>query len=231
MTDLNLTDWLSGATVAEMSVDVYQRPDLLGKINEWERRLERATAAGDAERSAGEPDPIAALEAEGEALLAELEASKSVWYMRALSSDDEDAINEAHPLPEPPARFAEKPPVLTARPTEVQSQAFLKAHEAYEQRKTLHDEERRPDAEKYVKQLTVTLKARGVEKIVRSLARIEAGGSVIATAITAEQAATLPAKIGEQQTGKILEAIADATQIEPELPASFSRASSETTPA
>ncbi|HYP72810.1 MAG TPA: hypothetical protein VEP72_01880 [Microbacterium sp.] len=220
---LDLTAWLSGATVAEASVDIYQRPDLLGRIEEWQRRYERAINEPATERSAGERDPIKALEAEGEKLLDELEASKSVWYLRALSSEDEKAINEAHPLPESPPAFTEKPPFLNPRPTEAQAKAFLGAHEAWQERHKQHTEEHKAEHEAYLHAATASLVSRGSEKIARTLARIEVDGKVIAESITAEQAESLPAKIGEVQVGKILAAISKATEVEPQLPAPFSQ--------
>lgn len=223
MTDINLTEWLAGATVAEAAVEIYRDAALLGRIEEWQARYDRAGAAPeDAERSIGDAGPTAALEAEGRALLDELEASKSVWYVRALSSDDEAAVNEAHPLPERPATFSEKPPFMQNRPTETQAKAFLKAYEAWQARREQFAKEHEAEADAYVKAATAAIVARGAEKIVRTLARIEVAGEAIAESITIEQAQTLPAAIGEVQVGKILAAIDRATTAEPELPASFS---------
>lgn len=230
MSDLNLTDWLAGATVAESAVEIYQNAALLGRIEEWEGRYARAESADDSESVLGEASQTQALEAEGRGLLAELEASKSVWYMRALSSQDGLAIEGAHPLPERPARFEEKPPFLQARPTEAQARAFIKAMEAWEARREAFAEAHRADAEEYVAAATKALVARGAEKIVRSLSRIEVGGEVIAESIAIDQARSLGERIGEAQLGKILGSIEAATNAEPSMPAPFSRASSEETP-
>lgn len=229
MTDINLTEWLAGATVAEAAVEIYRDAALLGRIEEWQARYDRAGAAGDDELGVGDDDPRSALEAEGRALLDELEASKSVWYVRALSSDDEAAVNEAHPLPERPATFSEKPPFMQNRPTETQAKAFLKAYEAWQARRDQFAKEHEAEAEAYVKAATAAIVARGAEKIVRTLARIEVAGEVIAESITIEQAQALPTAIGEVQVGKILAAIDRATTAEPELPASFSPRGSGTT--
>lgn len=226
---IDLEAWLGGATVAEASVEVYQRPDLLARIEEWRRRYERAEQSDVGERSAGEEDPLAALEAEGEALVAELEASKSVWFLRALSSADEKAIDEAHPFPERPSVFAEKPPFMQARPTEAQARAFSQAYEAWGVRKKMFDAEHAASMDAYVQGATSALIARGAEKIVRALSRIEVGGEVIASSITLEQAMGLPARLGEVQVGKIIEAIDAATNLEPGVPAPFSRRGSGTT--
>ena len=220
MTDINLTEWLAGATVAEAAVEIYRDAALLGRIEEWQARYDRAGATlAVAEQGVGDDDPRAALEAEGQALLDELEASKSVWYVRALSSDDEAAINEAHPLPERPATFDEKPPFMQNRPTDAQAKAFLKAYEAWQVRREQFAKEHEAEAEAYVKTATAALVARGAEKVVRCLSRIEVGGGVIAESITLEQAQGLAAAIGEVQVGKILEAIGRATTAEPDLPA------------
>lgn len=229
---IDLEAWLGGATVAEASVDVYQRPDLLARIEEWQRRYERAEdfeRQTGGERSAGEEDPLAALDAEGEALLADLAASRSTWYLRALSSADEQAINAAHPLPERPATFSEKPPVMQNRPTDAQARAFIKAYEAWQARGEQYRLEHEAESEAWAQSTTAALIARGAEKIARSVARIEVGGEVIATAVTLEQARSLPERIGEVQVGKILTAISAATELEPTMPAPFSRRGSETT--
>ena len=230
---IDLNTWLAGATVTQASVDIYQRPDLLGKIEEWQRRYARAEKNAPAvlERGIDDPDPLADLTAEGERLFAELEASKAVWYVRALSSDDSDAIDEAHPEPTRPASFDEAPPVMQAKPTEAQSSAFLAAYEAWKERRAAFVEAQSVERDEYVRAMTRVLKARGAERIVRCLDRIEVGGEVVTGSITIEQARSLPERIGEHQVGKIMEAIGQATNAEPDLPASFSRASSETTPA
>ena len=115
------------------------------------------------------------------------------------------------------------------RPTETQAKAFLKAYEAWQTRRDQFAKEHEAEAEAYVKAATAAIIARGAEKIVRTLARIEVAGEVIAESITIEQAQTLPAAIGEVQVGKILAAIDRATTAEPELPASFSPRGSGTT--
>lgn len=226
-TPLDLTAWLAGATVTEASVDIYQRPDLLGRIEEWQRRYEAATADAPGERSAGESDPSAALEAEGQVLLDELATSKSVWYLRALSTDDEQAIEDAIPLPPRPDLFSEKPPFAQARPTDTQAKAFLKSYEAWEQRKAQHAIEHADALNEYVRAVTQASLERGAEKIVRCLARVEVDGEVVATSITHDQARALPQTIGEVQVGKIIAAISHATAQEPDLPAPFSRRASE----
>ena len=230
---IDLEAWLSGATVAESAVEVHQDGAAFGRYQAWEKEYERAaaTAATMPDGALGDEDPLAELEAEGEALLDRLRDTRSMWFLRALSSDDEAAINEAHPLPEPPATFSEKPPFMQNRPTETQAKAFLKAYEAWQARRDQFAKEHEAEAEAYVKAATAAIVARGAEKIVRTLARIEVAGEAIAESITLEQARALPAAIGEVQVGKILAAIDRATTAEPELPASFSRASSETTPA
>ena len=228
---IDLEAWLGGATVAESAVEVYQDGAAFGRYQAWEKEYERAaaTAAVAPEGSLDDEDPLAELEAEGEALLERLRDTRSTWFLRALSSDDEAAVNEAHPLPEPPATFAEKPPFMQNRPTETQAKAFLKAYEAWQARREQFAKEHEAEADAYVKAATAAIIARGAEKIVRALSRIEVGGEVIATSITLEQAQSLPARLGEVQVGKILEAIDAATNLEPELPASFSRRGSGTT--
>lgn len=91
-------DWLKGAGVAQQSVAIHSKPHLMGQFQELERRakLEQGIAAQDASQ-ADEADMSPALKAEYEALYAEWMASKSTWYVRALSDKDRALINAPTP--------------------------------------------------------------------------------------------------------------------------------------
>lgn len=96
--------WMSTGTVAQRSLDVYGRPDLYGRFEELERRLEHAKQAkGDL--SLGDSGADSILEEMTE-LHKQWTASKSVWFIRALSSDEIDAINETVKHPTDPGEDA-----------------------------------------------------------------------------------------------------------------------------
>ena len=222
--------WLDGATVAEASVDIYANLQLLGRYQEWERRYEAAQSLAEVapdERSMGDDDPISELEAEGEQILEGLRASKATWYLAALSSEDEAAIVEAHPIPAAPVTFDEPYPTITTRPTEAQADAYLTAFRAREEQQNAFNVKHMTEIEAHNAAVQAVLEARGAEKIVRSFRRVEAGGKVSTSPLTVAQAKALPSKIGEPQVSLILKAVDAATSAEPVIPAPFSRKSSE----
>lgn len=220
--------FVSGATITEMSVDIFQNGAVLGKFDEWQRRYERAQQLADepsGERSAGEADPVAALEAEGEQLLSELEASKTVWFLRALTSEDENAINAAHPAPESPIKkWTEPAPTPIKNATEKQAEAFITAYTSWAERRDsfMSEQTSSKEYEAYAKETSQVLLDRGAEKIQRAFVRIEKDGMVVgANKPTIEQIKNLPAAIGEVQVGKLIAAIDAATKAEPEVPGDF----------
>ena len=88
---IDLEAWLGGATVAESAVEVYQDGAAFGRYQAWEKEYERAPAIA-ATRPDGaldDEDPLAELEAEGEALLDRLRETRSTWFLRALSFPDQ----------------------------------------------------------------------------------------------------------------------------------------------
>lgn len=92
-------DWLKGAGVAQHSIAIHSKPHLLAQFQELERRakLEQGIAAQDASQ-ADEADMSPALKAEYEALYEEWMASKATWYVRALSDKDRALINATTPF-------------------------------------------------------------------------------------------------------------------------------------
>ena len=229
--DFDLDAWLAGATVAQASVDILQRPDLLARYDEWERRYERAQQIAKANPDAGldEDDPLAEIEAEGEALYEEIAASRATWYVRGLGSEDADAITAAFPEPEKPPVFDKPLPKETTRPTEAQAKAYLTAWKAWEIAHDRFNAEHKAEQDAWSKAAAKVLVQRGAETIVRALDRIEVGGRVIATSISHEQALALPGKIGDVQVQRIIDAIREVGEAEPEVPAAFlSRTSAST---
>jgi hypothetical protein len=220
--------WLDGATVAQASVDILQDGSLLGRYQEWERRYDKARqlTRDDAETSLDDDNGISALEAEGRELIARMQAAHSTWYLRALTSADQRAIDEAHPLPPSPPQFDEPTLTLQDRATDAQARAYLAAVQAQGKREATFNEAHAVEREAWTVKARAVIEARGAERIVRSLDRIEVAGRVIARTITLERALSLPEKIGEAQTAVIMTAIQAATEAEPEVPAPFSRSNS-----
>lgn len=214
--DFDFGAWLAGASATTTSVDILQNPALLGKYESWQRRYSRASRTAD-ERSAGEPDPLKALEAEGERLLSQIEESRSVWHVRALTADDERAILAAFPDPKGPEGFDERPPRLTSSPTEAQAKAFSYGYQAYEKRMAMWVEAHRAELDAYGESLRQVAISRGAERISRAVVLIEQGGRQISK-ITAEHAEQLPQAIGEAQVEVLLQAIAKASTDVPEVP-------------
>lgn len=222
--ELDFDAWLDGATITQASVEILQRPDLLARYADWERRYDRAEAEwADTvdERSASDPDPLAAIKAEGEALLEQMQASRATWYVRAMSDDDQKAIEAAFPLPEQPESFKEHAPKPVHAPTEVQGKAFLRGMEAWELRKQAFVAEHAKEFEDWRDEVKKVVDQRDAESIARCVVSVEVGGRQIADHITHEQAAVLGEKINPLQVKKIVNAIVEATTAEPEVPADF----------
>lgn len=217
--DLDFDAWLAGASITTTSVDILQNPALLGEYEAWRRRYRRARdASSGVEYSVGESDPVKLLEAEGQALLDQIEEARSTWYLRALTHEDDRAILAAHPDPEAPTGFTESPPRMVASPTEAQAKAFSQAWEAYRARESRWVSDNRPALEAYAEQVRAVAESRGAERIARAVTRIEQSGRTISERVTAEQAAGLPARIGEAQVKVLVAAIERASNEVPEVP-------------
>lgn len=102
-TEFDLDSWLDGAQIVQRSVEIYGRPDLIGRTQELERRIELASSAANDEGSLGDSE-VSALDEEYASLAEEIRASKSTWYVSGLSSEKADQIKAAHPTPELPAK-------------------------------------------------------------------------------------------------------------------------------
>lgn len=216
--DLDFDAWLAGASITTTSVDILQNPALLGEYEAWLRRYQRGKVIDPGEYSMGEANPIAALEAEGEALLGRIEESRSVWHVRALTGDDDRAILAAFPDPAAPAGFDEQPPKIAPSPTEAQAKAFSQGWQAWQVRQEKWLADHRADLDAYGEALRHIADQRGAERISRAVVRIEQSGRTIATHVSAEQALTLPGKIGEAQVTVLMDAIRRASNEVPEVP-------------
>lgn len=229
--DFDLDAWLDGATVTQVSVEILRDGALLGRWSDWERRYNRAKmlAKDNPDAGLGDENPLAELEAEGEDLLADMRNARSVWFLRALSSDDAEAIETAHPMPEVPPMFEEAPPAPPKQVplTEAQAEAYVRSHKAWEERRDLFNLNHKAEHRAWGVEVAAVKKARSAEKLSRALVRIEVDGRVIADRLSLGQARELPVKIGEVQEGMLLEAVDEASSAEPEIPAGFLSRSSE----
>lgn len=209
--------WLEGAGLATTSVEVLQNPDLISEYEAWERRYARAQAASE-ELSAGEKNPVKALEAEGEALLHRIERSRSTWHLRALTIEQQRSIVAAFPDPEPPTIFEEEPPKLTGSPTEAQAKAYTQGWEAYRAREQRWLEANKDALIAYLDAVQQMARDRGAEKVVRSLVRIEQDGQTVTNRVTVEQVQRLAERIGDAQVKAITDAIDRVSVQAPEVP-------------
>jgi hypothetical protein len=97
--EFDLDEWLDGAQIQQRSVVVYGRPDLVGAIEDADRRLGVAQAAADG--ALADPD-VDAIEAELGALSDLWEASKSTWYLSGLNAERVAEVEALAPLPDVP---------------------------------------------------------------------------------------------------------------------------------
>ncbi|GAA2237733.1 hypothetical protein GCM10010401_07420 [Rarobacter faecitabidus] len=220
--------WIDGATVTQVSVEILQRPDLLARYEDWERRYKVAEqAAGIYERSADEPDPLKALSSEGEALIEQMRASKATFYVRALDSRDVEAINDAHPLPEKPALFDKDMPLVGKNPTEAQAKAYVLGVKAWEQARDKFNAEHKEEHEAWAKKVAKAVEDRGAETLARAIASIEVGGRKVADGLDVDRVRKLGEQIGTVQLKRLVDAVDEATEAEPEVPAGFLSRTSE----
>lgn len=93
-----LDNWLDSAKRTVRSVTLYAANDVLAEIDELEAQLRVAQSAsreGLGERSYGESDPTADLQAKIDARYLELDQSKRVFRISFLSADEIETIREA----------------------------------------------------------------------------------------------------------------------------------------
>lgn len=86
--------WLDSGTVAQRSVEIYGRPDLFAQFEALERRLSVAKEVEESGDKMLGDTGVDTIEAELEELYKQYQASKTTWYMRALSSTEFDKIKD-----------------------------------------------------------------------------------------------------------------------------------------
>jgi hypothetical protein len=93
----NLDDWALDANLPEESADVYKRADVVSELSALKRQIEthREAFAG-TEKTAGDVSGLRALEAEYNKLVATFTGSLLTVYVRAITSDEREALRAAH---------------------------------------------------------------------------------------------------------------------------------------
>ncbi len=217
---LDFDAWLSGAGLAQGSVEILQKPALLAKWDDLRRRYERAQQTAKGEGGIADDNPLTELESEAEALMSEIEASRTVLHVRALIPDDLSAILAAHPVT-PGPQFRGKIPSVQPNPTETQAKAFLGMWQACTLQKEQWEADNAAAIDAHRQSVMDALEAQGAEKISRAVASVEQGGRVVASHITVEQVLKLARAIGNPQVSKIIAEIDRLSESAPEVPASF----------
>lgn len=227
MSEFDFNQWLTEARVATRSVDVIQRPDLIADYQEWQRRFDRAKLTQPAvekmERGIGDPDPIALLEDEGRALLEQIQASRSTFYLSALSETDQKGIEAAFPLPDSPVTFDLELPVLADGATEKQADAFLAAWDAWKVAQARFVDENAEILTKHQEAWNQANQDRNAERLARSITAIRQGGELHKVRLSSDQVRVLAKKIGNPQVDRLIAALNAANTDDPEkaVPAAF----------
>lgn len=189
--------WLETGTVAQRSVPIFGRPDLFARYEDLERRRAVAAEVDHEERSLGD-STLADLDDEIEALYKQWEASKTVWYIRALQPEEIEAVRDECEFPDEP------------EPAEGEKEVTADARRAYEKAAEA--------ANTKANQILVS----------RSLVKVEnSSGEVVQTSITPERVAVMREKLGDQQILRLVAAAMVAASQESSIPVPFSRTSSK----
>lgn len=219
-------EWIDGATVSKRSVAIYGKPGLFAEYEQLERDLEVAQAAAKGGEEMGGSESKRIERRLGE-IYAEWMDSKSNWVVRALSEDDFDAIKEQmaeegivepDPLPEPVP-----PKDLPAKRTDQQGKTHTLKTAEYETAKAEYDATL-PD---HTKAVTAYADELNFRIIATSVDRIDFASGRVQDSITVEQLRKLKKRLGERQLLSLISASQLAMYQEPEIPAPFSRTSSE----
>lgn len=213
--------WLADARVAQTAVEIIQRPDLIAEYKEWRARYDTALQAkpGDGERAMGEPDPLSDLVSEGRRIIEQLEAGRSWWFIAALGREDETAIEDAYPLPEPPVTFERAMPNYPNNPTDAQAQAFVDACTVWEQARAKFQEDNAGVLEPWLREHTQALLNRNAERVARAVVSIKQDGVTRRVRLTVEQVHAATKAMGETQFLKLVQALTDTSTVAPEVPA------------
>ena len=223
-TPFDFAEWLKDSRVAQTSVDVLQRPDLLAEVEEWKRRMDRASKTAPQDRSIGEVDPLDELRREGAALLDQLKESRATFYLAAVSPEDDAAIEQAHPLPTPPVTFRDRLPVLPDRPTDNQAKAFLEAWEVWKMAKDLFVDQHADQLGPWQQETEGVVRRRGAERLARSIISMKTRDGAHRLQLTGDDLIAMEKTLGRPQMDRLTEAldrISTSITIEPEVSPGF----------
>jgi hypothetical protein len=92
--DFDLNAWIDGSKPTVRSCTITGRGDLVAEAEDLLRRYEKAKDVKDGDRGMGDDSPDALL-AQMEQLEDELDASRTIWHLRALTSEEIKAAGEA----------------------------------------------------------------------------------------------------------------------------------------
>jgi hypothetical protein len=94
--DTEFDAWLDGADLPQRSVVIYSKPHLFAEVQDVLRRQENLEKAIGKDASQGDNE-LEELAAEHQRLYDEVMASKSTWYVHALSDDQKTLVREGIP--------------------------------------------------------------------------------------------------------------------------------------
>ncbi len=211
METLNFEEWLSGVRAPVTTAHIFKRPDLIAELGKLQDLKERGQHPELFESAIGEQSRL-------DQVRRELEESLVIFHFAPIDEDDDRAILAAHPDPDGEPVFAEAPPALPQRATDKQSEAFLAAHRAWQERKEAWARENREVIADHQRRLVDVYNDRGAERLARSLAAVEEGGVKRDVRWTADQIKQLRRRIGGPQLGLLIEAMQQANSTPPKEP-------------
>ena len=211
METLNFEEWLSGVRAPVTTAHIFKRPDLIAELGKLQDLQERGQHPELFEPTLGERSRL-------DQVRRELEESLVIFHFAPIDEDDDRAILAAHPDPDGEPVFSEAPPALPQRATEKQSESFLAAHKAWQERKEAWARENREVIADHQRRLVDVYNDRGAERLARSLVAIEEGDVKRDVRWTADQIKQLRRRIGGPQLGLLIEAMQEANTKAPEVP-------------
>lgn len=233
-----LDAWIDGGSTVIRSVVIHGRPGLFGEYQQLERDLEIARAAAKAGEELGGGE-VRKLEARQQAIYDEVQAAKSIWYVRGMLPGDSDAIDVALAeagitRPELEAPTEPDEPVLPPKATENQRKAHTIRMKEYQAEREAFDiavDAYNAAFPAHQEALEQYYDAKNRYTVAQVLDHIEFGNGRRAESITAEQLDRMAKTFGARQVLKLVENINFATlEASPEFSAPFSRSTSEDDP-
>ena len=211
MEPLNFEEWLGGVRAPVTTAHIFKRPDLIAELDKLQDLKERGQHPELFEPTLGERSKL-------DQVRRELEESLVIFHFAPIDEDDDRAILAALPDPDGEPVFSEAPPALPQRATDKQSEAFLAAHRAWQERKEAWARENREVIADHQRRLVDVYNDRGAERLARSLVAIEEGDVKRDVRWTADQIKQLRRRIGGPQLGLLIEAMQEANTRAPKVP-------------